>query len=207
MAKRGWNVAGIEPSPNSQNPHGLDIRNGSLPGAANWPPESFDLVTAWAVVEHLHDPWLAFETARRMLRPGGRFLVIVPNGRSIASRFGYREDVPRHLYMFSESTLGAYAERSGFSLEKVTHDPRLFGGTGRGVLRVQLFRAMGRKPRDFFRFLSLPWSSRFSQHPAITCLSIPLAAVERLLLSERLVRSLRLSGHVIAHMQKPLVTR
>jgi SAM-dependent methyltransferase len=204
MAGRGWQVAGIEPSPNSQNPHGLDIRKGMLPEAASWPAESFDVVTAWAVVEHLHDPRIAFETARRMLRPGGCFIALVPNGRSIASRLAYREDVPRHLYMFSEDTLRKYAEQSGLSLQVVTHEPRLFGGLGRGVWRVQLFKALGSKPREYFRSLGLSWPNRFRQHPAITCLSLPLAVAERLLLSESLVRRLRLSGHVIAHMQKPM---
>jgi 2-polyprenyl-3-methyl-5-hydroxy-6-metoxy-1,4-benzoquinol methylase len=203
MAARGWQVAGLEPSPNSQNPHGLDIRKGLLPEGATWREGTFDVVTAWAVVEHLHDPRVAFETAQRMLRPGGRFIALVPNGRSIASRLAYREDVPRHLYMFSESTLARYAEQSGLQLHEVHHEPRLFGGLGRGVLRVQLFKALGHKPREYFRSLALTWPQRFRQHPGITCLSVPLALGERLVLSEGLVRKLRLSGHVIAHMQKP----
>jgi 2-polyprenyl-3-methyl-5-hydroxy-6-metoxy-1,4-benzoquinol methylase len=202
MAGRGWQVAGIEPSPNSRNPHDLDIRRGQLPEAASWPEGSFDVVTAWAVVEHLHDPRIAFESARRMLRPGGSFIALVPNGRSIASRLAYREDVPRHLYMFSEQTLAKYAQQSGLTLEGVTHEPRLFGGRGLGVLRVQLFKALGHKPREYFRTLGMSWPRRFREHPAITCLSVPLALVERLVLAESLVRNLRLSGHVIAHMRK-----
>jgi SAM-dependent methyltransferase len=202
LARRGWQVSGIEPSPNGQNPHGLDIRRGSLPDAASWEPETFDVVTAWAVVEHLHNPKLAFQTARKMLRVGGRFILMVPNAASIASRFAYREDVPRHLYMFGRHTLSRYAQQNGLSLEKIEHHPRFFGGTGRGVLRVQLLKALGRKPRDYFRFIQLPWSERVREDPILAGAFVPLAAVERLLLTDRSVRFLRLSGHVIAEMRR-----
>lgn len=50
---------------------------GALPFAA----ESFDLVTANMVVEHLDDPVLHFREIARVLRPGGRFVFHTPNSR------------------------------------------------------------------------------------------------------------------------------
>jgi SAM-dependent methyltransferase len=202
MQARGWCVSGLEPSPNSRNPHGLDIRVGRLPTGATWEVGTFDVVTSWAVVEHLHNPRLVFETAQRLLRPGGKLVITVPNSASICSRFAYQEDVPRHLYMFSRRTLTRYAIESGLRLQTIVHDPRLFGGTGRGVMRVQLFKLLGRKPRDYFRFMRLPRRQRFECAPAIAAATLALGALERAILSERLVRRLHLSGHVIAHFTK-----
>ena len=41
--------------------------------------ESFDLVTANMVVEHLSDPLHAFAEVARLLRPGGEFVFLTPN--------------------------------------------------------------------------------------------------------------------------------
>jgi 2-polyprenyl-3-methyl-5-hydroxy-6-metoxy-1,4-benzoquinol methylase len=202
MSARGWRVSGLEPSPNSQNPHGLDIRAGRLPGGASWEPGTFDVVTSWAVVEHLHNPRLVFEAAQRLLRPGGKLVIVVPNARSISSRYAYQEDVPRHLYMFSRRTLARYATESGLRLERVVHDPRLFGGTGRGVMRVQLFKLLGQTPRDYFRFMRLSRRQRFQRAPAVAGTTLALGAVERALLTIPVVRWLRLSGHIVAHFSR-----
>src|SRR3954470_21053192 len=55
MAERGWTVAGIEPFSDT-NPHGLTIYRDDFPDECSAPAESFDVVTAWAVFEHLRDP-------------------------------------------------------------------------------------------------------------------------------------------------------
>ncbi|AHG90042.1 Methyltransferase type 11 [Gemmatirosa kalamazoonensis] len=44
--------------------------------------DTFDLVTANMVVEHLDDPAAQFAEVRRVLRPGGAFLFHTPNARS-----------------------------------------------------------------------------------------------------------------------------
>jgi ubiquinone/menaquinone biosynthesis C-methylase UbiE len=44
--------------------------------------QSVDLLTANMVLEHLEHPEAAFQEAARVLRPGGRFVVITPNVRN-----------------------------------------------------------------------------------------------------------------------------
>jgi SAM-dependent methyltransferase len=56
-----------------------------LPFAA----ESFDLVTANMVVEHVQNPSLLFREVTRVLRPGGRFIIHTPN------RIGYTTRLTR----------------------------------------------------------------------------------------------------------------
>jgi ubiquinone/menaquinone biosynthesis C-methylase UbiE len=61
-----------------------NIRNLSRADARQLPfaSESFDLVTANMVVEHLDDPRTQFAEIGRVLKPGGIFLFHTPNARS-----------------------------------------------------------------------------------------------------------------------------
>ena len=63
--------------------------------------ESFDVVLLVAVLEHTSAPWKVLEEARRVLRPGGRAIMVVPNdvtmsaGRLLLRKFPIR--YPDHL--------------------------------------------------------------------------------------------------------------
>lgn len=74
----------------------------------------YDVVTAWAVMEHVHSPTLYFSTIFKLLKPNGRFIFLVPNFNSIASRVFQDEDVPRHLHFFTRKTLSNYASKCKF---------------------------------------------------------------------------------------------
>src|SRR3546814_5417313 len=62
----------------------------------------YDVITAWAVLEHVHDPMSYFMKAASTIQSGGYFVFLVTNFDSISSRSLFREDVPRHLYFFSK---------------------------------------------------------------------------------------------------------
>lgn len=68
-----------------------------LPFAAG----SFDVVLLIAVLEHTSEPWRILAEARRVLRPGGRAIMVVPNditmsaGRLLLRKFPIR--YPDHL--------------------------------------------------------------------------------------------------------------
>ena len=51
-----------------------------------WPDESMDLVIANQVLEHLKNVWLPMAEMARVLRPGGRLIVSVPNLASLHNR-------------------------------------------------------------------------------------------------------------------------
>jgi 2-polyprenyl-3-methyl-5-hydroxy-6-metoxy-1,4-benzoquinol methylase len=44
---------------------------------ANLKESSFDIVTAWAVFEHLHNPSDYFFEVQKVLKPGGKFIFLV----------------------------------------------------------------------------------------------------------------------------------
>ncbi|HZT83575.1 MAG TPA: class I SAM-dependent methyltransferase, partial [Gemmataceae bacterium] len=86
-------------------------------------PASFDRVTMWQSLEHVHDPLAVLRAAHRLLVPGGELLVAVPTIDSLAFRwFGPHWlglDLPRHLTHFTPGTLGAMLLRAGFTVERV----------------------------------------------------------------------------------------
>ncbi len=97
--------------------------------AAEYPPRSFDLITLYNVLEHLHAPSRAVAKVRHWLKPGGVLVVQVPNRRSWqAGLFGLRwaaVDVPRDLYYFDPKLLRRLLEEQGFRVEALDFRPHL----------------------------------------------------------------------------------
>jgi cyclopropane fatty-acyl-phospholipid synthase-like methyltransferase len=117
MAARGWEVEGVEVSDSSERitdfrVYGQEFQD--IPVNEM----TYDAVTAWAVLEHVHDPLAYFRKAATVVKKGGLFVLLVPNFQSVASRYLFCEDIPRHLYFFTRETVRQYLEKTGFSLEK-----------------------------------------------------------------------------------------
>lgn len=125
----GWDVLGVEPSARAADQAeqlGIPVRRtDDLTTVTDGP---FDAITMWHVLEHLHDPGATLDAARRLLAPGGRLLVGVPNHTSLdAAAYGgdawYAWDVPRHLWHFTPATLGRLLARHGFAVDAVHAPP------------------------------------------------------------------------------------
>jgi SAM-dependent methyltransferase len=121
MHQLGWNAIGLdtaEAAIETALQHGLPARFGTLP-QPGWGSASFDVITMWQSLEHVHDPLAALRDAHRLLDAQGRLLVSVPNLESLSSRwFGsnwYGLDVPRHLTHFTSETLRGMLQRAGFA--------------------------------------------------------------------------------------------
>ena len=107
----GWQVSGLEPNARARAEAserlGQPVGQESL---ASFQPGTFDAITLWHVLEHVHllNETLAQLTA--LLKPDGVLLIAVPNIESLDAQH-YRElwaayDVPRHLYHFAPKTMG-----------------------------------------------------------------------------------------------------
>src|SRR5262249_52993072 len=68
--------------------------------ALPFPPQSFELVTAFEVIEHLSDWPHLLEEARRVLCAGGMFLVSTPNRRYYAETRARAGPNPFHVHEF-----------------------------------------------------------------------------------------------------------
>ncbi len=78
--------------------------------------DKFDIVTAWHVIEHVHDLKTTLKKLRKILTPNGRMFIALPNYQSVDGQY-YQEywagyDVPRHLYHFSQHVFLDVASRN-----------------------------------------------------------------------------------------------
>ena len=75
-----WKLQGLDINPDEVGmgrEAGLDIICGTIE-SAGIPPESFDVVTAFSVLEHLQEPLEELARIRSILKPGGSLVAIIP---------------------------------------------------------------------------------------------------------------------------------
>ncbi len=142
MKRLGWEVRGIEFSETPPNMFNMPIHFGRVE-TATFEPSSFDAVTMWAVLEHVHDPVTALRQVSSFLAPKGRAYVLVPNFRSLPARFMRHDDVPRHLLMFTPKTLNRAAQLAGLRIRRLVFGDDIFSGSHRGLLNFAVKRAFG----------------------------------------------------------------
>lgn len=126
MRQLGWEVAGVEPDGEAvsiaRERSGLEVFQGCLE-EAKYPDGCFDAITMNHVIEHVPDPIGLLKEGCRVLRPGGKLVVLTPNIKSLGRRmFGgawLHWDPPRHLFLFSPQALRASAERAGLVIQEL----------------------------------------------------------------------------------------
>ena len=122
VKKQGWEVQGIEPSDDARKI--AETRLGFMPKSPSessiFEDHSFDVITMWHVLEHIDD--LHFQTSEivRLLKPGGRLIIALPNFQSFDCQY-YKEkwaawDVPRHLNHFAPDVLRGMFSSLGFQV-------------------------------------------------------------------------------------------
>jgi SAM-dependent methyltransferase len=103
---------------------GFHAVRGTLPDAP-FRDGAYSVITMFHYLEHVAPVRHHLESVRRLLRPGGRLVVQVPNADSWQSRIlrsrwaGY--DPPRHLINYSTATLRRTLTEHGFRIVRQTH--------------------------------------------------------------------------------------
>ena len=109
--KKGWEITGIEPSAQARmvasEVHKITLHDTAY--ISKLKDASFDVVTLWHVLEHIHKLQDRIQEIYNLLKPGGIVLIAVPNHISFDASH-YKEhwaayDLPRHLYHFEPNTL------------------------------------------------------------------------------------------------------
>jgi SAM-dependent methyltransferase len=118
MRDEGYESVGLEPFSLGQPVESERLKLVRQPLESAGPAlGTFDVVTAWHVLEHVADPAELLQQLRQRLSPGGVLIVSVPNLASWQGHlFGpswFHLDPPRHLLHFEPQTLDAYLERAG----------------------------------------------------------------------------------------------
>ena len=194
LQEQGWQTFGMD-LVETKNDYGIPIVYGELP-QLGYSSEYFDVVTAWAAFEHLHDPKAYFLEVGRILKPGGDFVCLVTNLNSVWSRLAYAEDIPRHLYFYSPRTLRRYADLAGLRVERIDYSGRIFPPDSTDVFRVRLLRRLAFRWGEIYRSSDrLPLAARLLARGA------RLLGV--VLLRRQIESLLRIGGIMVAVMEKP----
>lgn len=123
--KCGWDAWGIEPSHWAvtwAQQRNLQVIQGTLE-ETSFPPNHFDVVTLWDVIEHLPDPMSELRRIARIVRPGGWVCIHTMDVGSLFARaMGQRWPwlMEMHLYYFSRLTMAAILQRAGFRVVEAT---------------------------------------------------------------------------------------
>jgi SAM-dependent methyltransferase len=124
MAARGWKVAGVDFDPDAvkaARSRGLDVGVGGIESMLASGAQ-FDFVTASHVIEHVPDPALFLAQCKQVLKPNGRLILRTPNANSLGhGKYGphWRGlEPPRHLCVFTRTSLQAMAQRAGYAVDK-----------------------------------------------------------------------------------------
>ena len=167
LKDRGWAVRGVEisgPQAEYCRKQGLEVSNLPLE-KNNFPPQSFDVILASHVIEHVNNPFDFVLEVQKLLKPGGRFYITTPNIGGFQARFfgsRWRSAIFDHLYLFSVRTLCMLLEKAGFSVERV----KTWGGLAAGAAPPFLKRIFDKlaKPFGFGDVMIIRAISRVEAH-------------------------------------------
>jgi 2-polyprenyl-3-methyl-5-hydroxy-6-metoxy-1,4-benzoquinol methylase len=121
LRDNGWRVTGVEISPSglyAKNERKLDVRNIPLE-ENNFSDNSFDIVLASHLIEHLNEPKTFVEEIYRILKNNGSLFITTPDISGFQSRIfanRWRSAIFDHLYLFSRRTLSKLLKAAGFKI-------------------------------------------------------------------------------------------
>ncbi len=122
MNEFGWHVAGTEKNKEARDFAKKEFDLDNLPSEKlfSLKDKSFDVITLWHVLEHIHQLNENMATFARLLKNDGKMLIAVPNHDSFDAKhykqFWAAYDVPRHIWHFAPSQMKLLGEKNGFEL-------------------------------------------------------------------------------------------
>ncbi len=125
LQKKKWNVQGIEPDENAAKfaRANFNLQIDSEKELSVLEKKSFDLISMWHVLEHVHDLNQRMTEIRELIKQDGLVILALPNPESFDAKhyvkFWAAYDVPRHLYHFTKKDILHLAEKHNFKIEKI----------------------------------------------------------------------------------------
>jgi 2-polyprenyl-3-methyl-5-hydroxy-6-metoxy-1,4-benzoquinol methylase len=125
IKKAGWNAKGIEPGLEAKNyarsHYLLEVYDSSE--ISNLPQRTFDIITLWHVLEHIHKLNETIKIFKKLLTENGKLIIAVPNSDAADSKIYKNEwaayDVPRHLYHFDAETIKQLFQNHQMGIKKI----------------------------------------------------------------------------------------
>lgn len=122
MQALGWSTEGIEFSESAAvkaRASGLQVQQATVENAEP-PMQQADVVAAWMVLEHLHQPVEALQKVRTWVKPEGYLVGVVPDAdawdRKIFGPYWYALHLPAHLFHYTPRSLRRLFAEAGWDL-------------------------------------------------------------------------------------------
>ena len=122
LQKNGWQITGFEPNSKAK---AIAVKK-AIPfteSVQNLQSNSFNVITMWHVLEHIPDLQNQIFELKRLLKPNGTIFIAVPNFNSFDANyygnFWAAFDVPRHLWHFSKTAIGALFAVQNLNVVKI----------------------------------------------------------------------------------------
>ncbi len=163
---QAWKLNGIEISaPSAKKARattGAEVFVGDIL-EASFPPESFEVVTCFDVLEHVYQPREVMEKVWEWLKPDGIFYVVLPNILSWEARifrsYWFGLELPRHLSHFSPKSLRRLLESAGFREQRLVTPPIYYADYSTGYVFDEILSKFGfsRPPLAEGTVPHIPW--------------------------------------------------
>jgi 2-polyprenyl-3-methyl-5-hydroxy-6-metoxy-1,4-benzoquinol methylase len=124
MQKAGWQATGIEPDADARAvaKKTFGVTLAEIEQLDLLPPASFDAITLWHVLEHVHQLHPYIYKLKRALKDNGKLFIAVPNytagDASIYDLYWAAYDVPRHLYHFTPKSIEVLMQQHGLQVKE-----------------------------------------------------------------------------------------
>lgn len=125
MKEAGWQITGLEPDAVARNKASelYHIQPQEPARLFELPGGSFNAITMWHVLEHVHELHAYIKQIAALLAADGKAFIAVPNYTSKdAELYGVNwaaYDVPRHLYHFSPGSMEVLLAQHGLKLHTI----------------------------------------------------------------------------------------
>ncbi|MEP6947704.1 MAG: class I SAM-dependent methyltransferase [Ginsengibacter sp.] len=126
-SKKSWTLEGVDIDKRACDVAtrlGLQVHIGSVE-QIDLPPENYDIVFMIQTLEHLEKPVEVLQAIYKLLRKGGRLLIVTDNTDSLDFKLFKRRHwggyhFPRHWNLFNRNSLGVLAQKTGFEIESLS---------------------------------------------------------------------------------------
>jgi 2-polyprenyl-3-methyl-5-hydroxy-6-metoxy-1,4-benzoquinol methylase len=129
MKENGWQVTGTEKSIDARDFAKKEFNLDNLPSEKLFElkDSSFDVITLWHVLEHIHLLNENMKIFHRLLKENGKLIIAVPNHTSTDAKH-YKEfwaayDVPRHIWHFAPKQMEILGKKHRFKLSTIQTMP------------------------------------------------------------------------------------